>query len=121
MILSLLKQKTLKDMEMRQNVWAHEMGVEEGSRDYSYGLYLNGQPKAMVMVLDSADDHRLKSVKLAHRACEEKGSYAAPVKDEAYPTTIWHFAGNGGTFSLVAISTAGLLQSRFAFFFLLSM
>lgn len=61
--------------EVRQNVWAYEMGAEEGSHDYSYGLYLDGQPKAMVMVLDSADDYRKKSVKLAHKACEEKGVF----------------------------------------------
>lgn len=61
--------------EVRQNIWAYEMGAEEGSHDYSYGLYLGGQPKAMVMVLDSADGYRLKSVKLAHRACEEKGIF----------------------------------------------
>ena len=61
--------------EVRQNVWAYEMGAEEGSHDYSYGLYLNGQPKAMVMVLDSADDYRRRSVKLAHKACELKGVF----------------------------------------------
>ena len=61
--------------EIRQNIWAYEMGAEEGGHDYSYGLYLDGQPKAMVMVLDSADDYRKKSVKLAHRACEEKGVF----------------------------------------------
>lgn len=37
---------------------------------------------------------------------KEKCGYTAPVKDEAYPATTWHFAGNGGAFSLVAISTA---------------
>ena len=61
--------------DVRQNVWAYEMGAEEGSRDYSYGLYLDGQPKAMVMVLDSADDYRKKSVTLAHKACEEKSVF----------------------------------------------
>lgn len=61
--------------EVRRNVWAYEMGAEEGSHDYSYGLYLNGQPKAMVMVLKSSDDYRKKSVKLAHKACEEKGVF----------------------------------------------
>lgn len=61
--------------EVRRNVSAYEMGAEEGSHDYSYGLYLNGQPKAMVMVLDSADDYRRRSVKLAHKACELKGVF----------------------------------------------
>lgn len=61
--------------EVRQDVWAYEMDAEEGSHNYSYGLYLDGQPKAMVMVLDSADDYRKKSVKLAHKACEEKGVF----------------------------------------------
>lgn len=61
--------------EVRRNVWAYEMGAEEGSHDYSYGLYLNGQPKAMIMVLDSADDYRRRSVKLAHKACELKGVF----------------------------------------------
>lgn len=61
--------------EVRRNVWAYEMGAEEGSHDYSYGLYLDGQPKAMVMVLEYSDDYRRKSVKLAHKACEQKGVF----------------------------------------------
>ena len=61
--------------EVRQNVWAYEMGAEEGSHDYSYGLYLDGQPKAMVMVLEYSDDYRRKSVRLAHEACEKKGVF----------------------------------------------
>lgn len=40
----------------------------------------------------------------------------APVKDKACLKTIWHFAGNGGMLSLVAISTALLLQSCFSLF-----
>lgn len=61
--------------EVRRDVWAYEMGAEEGSYDYSYGLYLDGQPKAMVMVLKYSDDYRRKGVKLAHKACEEKGVF----------------------------------------------
>ncbi len=41
---------------------------------------------------------------------------AAPAGDEAY--SLLYFAGNGGMFNPVAISTALLLQSCFSFFFI---
>lgn len=61
--------------EVRRDVAAPEMGASVFSSPYSYGLYLNGQPKAMVMVLKSRDGYREKTVKQAHKACEERGVF----------------------------------------------
>lgn len=61
--------------EVRRDIPAAEMGAPEGSRTYSYGLYLQGQPKAMVMVLDGGADYRRKDVVLSHQACGQKGVF----------------------------------------------
>lgn len=60
--------------ELRQNISSTEMGAEDGAMDYSYGLYLNGVPMAMILILDSGD-YRLKKVRLAHQACRDKGVF----------------------------------------------
>lgn len=60
--------------ELRQNIPAAEMGAESGAVDYSYGLYLNGVPMAMILILD-AGEYRLKKVRLAHQACRDKGVF----------------------------------------------
>lgn len=44
-----------------------------GAKKYSYGLYYNGQPKAMMMVLTDRNEYRKKSVMLSKDACYEKG------------------------------------------------
>lgn len=60
--------------ELRQNISAAEMGAEAGAKDYTYGLYLNGVPLAMILILD-ADEYRLKKVRLAHQACKDRGVF----------------------------------------------
>lgn len=60
--------------ELRKNISASEMGAEAGAKDYTYGLYLNGIPMAMILILD-ADEYRLKRVRLAHQACRDKGVF----------------------------------------------
>lgn len=60
--------------ELRKNISAAEMGAEAGAKDYTYGLYLNGVPMAMILILD-ADEYRLKRVRLAHQACRDKGVF----------------------------------------------
>lgn len=61
--------------EVRRDIAAEEMGAPKGSHAYSYGLYLQGQPKAMVMILEGGAEYRRKSVVCAHKACEEKGVF----------------------------------------------
>ncbi len=55
--------------ELRTNIPAYEMGAENGSRDYTYGLYLDGAPKAMIIILDTPSHYRMKDVRLSHEAC----------------------------------------------------
>lgn len=61
------------DYELRKKVPAAEIGAQWGARAYSYGLYRNGQPKAMIMILTDRNHYRKKDVVLAREACEEKG------------------------------------------------
>ncbi len=61
------------DYELRRNISAVELGGQPEARAYSYGLYQNGEPKAMFMVLNDRNHYRKKDVVLARKACEEKG------------------------------------------------
>lgn len=61
--------------EIRRDISASEMGAPMRSRGYSYGLFLNGQPKAMIMLLGDGSDYCKKDVTLAHEACQEKGVF----------------------------------------------
>lgn len=61
-------------LTIRKDVPASEMFAEAGARNYTYGLYLDGQPKAMIMLLDK-DNHNLyrhSTIKKAQRACEDQ-------------------------------------------------
>lgn len=60
--------------ELRRNIPAAEMGAEDGAMDYTYGLYLNGIPMAMILIM-SKGDYRAKKVRLAHQACRAKGVF----------------------------------------------
>lgn len=62
-------------LELRRDVPASEMNAQTGARNYTYGLYLDGQPKAMIMLLDE-DNHNLyrnSKITKAKRACESAG------------------------------------------------
>lgn len=61
--------------ELRTNIPAYDMGAEEGARDYTYGLYLNGMPKAMIIILEDPAHYRKKDTRLAHEACQVKGVF----------------------------------------------
>ena len=39
-----------------------------GAKNYSYGLYLNGMPRAMIMVCNNGVHHSIKSERLAEQA-----------------------------------------------------
>lgn len=56
-------------IEVRKNISSSEMYAEAGALDYTYGLYNNGSPIAMVIVLDYPDDYWCKRTRLAKEAC----------------------------------------------------
>lgn len=49
-----------------------------GARNYSYGLYLNGVPKAMIMIITSSSHHNKKEDRLAAQA---SAAYGVPYMD----------------------------------------
>lgn len=49
-----------------------------GARNYSYGLYLNGVPKAMIMIITSTCHHNKKEDRLAAQA---SAAYGVPYMD----------------------------------------
>ncbi len=62
-------------LELREDIPAQEMNAKEDARNYTYGLYLDGQPKAMIMLLEE-DNHNLyrnSKITKAKRACENAG------------------------------------------------
>lgn len=58
--------------ELRKNIPATELGADSNARDYSYGLYLNGIPKATIIIIDVPSHYKKKNVRLAHEACERQ-------------------------------------------------
>lgn len=57
--------------ELRKNVPASEMNAESRARTYSYGIYQDGIPKAMIMILDDRNLYKKREVLQAQRACGE--------------------------------------------------
>ena len=61
------------EYELRQNVPASEMYAEPGAVDYSYGMYKNGTPVAMINVISNRNDYSLKRFRLAKEAAVNRG------------------------------------------------
>lgn len=61
------------EYELRRNVPASEMTSNSQARDYSFGLYLDGSPKAFIMIMKDKNDYRKKDVVLAKQAAESNG------------------------------------------------
>ena len=61
------------DYEVRTEIPASEFNAPAGAKSYSYGLYYNGYPKALVMVLDDRNHYRKKEVILARETAEQHG------------------------------------------------
>ncbi len=59
--------------ELRKDIPAGTLGAEAGARDYTYGLYLNGQPKAMIMLIRNNNHYRRSDVVKANAACQKNG------------------------------------------------
>ena len=62
------------DYEVRTNL---DSGVPR-SRKYSYGIYYNGTPRMMIMVIDDRNHAQLKEVRLAREA---SANYGVPYLD----------------------------------------
>ena len=58
--------------ELRRDIPATELGADEKAHGFDYGLYLNGQPKVMLMLLDHYQ-YRSQYVQRAHAACKNQG------------------------------------------------
>lgn len=58
--------------ELRRDIPAETFGGTSRDHGFDYGLYLDGQPKLMIMILDQYQ-HRNKSVQNAHAACKRQG------------------------------------------------
>ena len=61
--------------ELRKDIPAGELDASFGARKYSYGLYKDGTPKAMILVLDGRSLYCRKDTRLAHEACRAKGVF----------------------------------------------
>lgn len=59
--------------ELKKNVPASVMNAGNGAMPYTYGIYLNGTPKAFINVINERNDYRLKRFRLAKVACENAG------------------------------------------------
>ena len=57
-------------IEIRKNIKASEMCAQAGALDYTYGLYYNGAPVAMIVLLSPPNDYWNKRTRLAREACE---------------------------------------------------
>lgn len=59
--------------ELRKNVSSREMLAQAGASEfYSYGIYHDGVPVAMIMLLRDNNAYRRKEIQLAQQACQEQ-------------------------------------------------
>lgn len=59
---------------LRGNVPSSELSAKPRARQfYTYGIYRNDVPVAMIMFLDNNNAYRRKEVRLAQEACRERG------------------------------------------------
>lgn len=59
--------------ELRKNVSGREMLAQNGASEfYSYGIYHDGVPVAMIMLLRDNNAYRRREIRLAQQACEEQ-------------------------------------------------
>lgn len=61
--------------ELRKKIPAKELGAGFGARPYTYGLYLNGVPKAMILIMDGRSSYRRKDTVRSHEACKENNVF----------------------------------------------
>ncbi len=58
--------------EVRKDIPSSEFNAGEGARPYSYGLYLDGQPKALFMILTNRNHYKLSAVVKSQKASQEQ-------------------------------------------------
>lgn len=59
-------------IEIRKGISSSEMGAEAGALNYTYGLYSNGAPVAMIILLAPPNYYWNKRTRLAREACERQ-------------------------------------------------
>ncbi len=71
--LDIIFSEEFAEYDIRCDVSAQEFFAEDGAQTYTYGMYLNGQPKAMIMILDGHNEYRKASILKAQNACIRNG------------------------------------------------
>lgn len=69
--LTTLFEEEFSEYEIRKDIPAQEFFAQDGAQNYTYGMYLNGEPKAMIMIIDGNNDYRRASVVKARTACAD--------------------------------------------------
>lgn len=59
--------------EMKKAVRSSEIGADEISWEYSYGIYRDGKAVAMINLLDNPNDYKRKIVLQSGAACQKRG------------------------------------------------
>ena len=59
--------------ELRRNVMPQELGGDESIHPFTYGLYYNGAPRLMILILEQSWGYKKKDVMAAHELCESRG------------------------------------------------
>lgn len=59
--------------ELRRDVAPQELGGNESMHPFTYGLYYNGAPKLMILVLEQSWGYKKKDVMAAHELCRSRG------------------------------------------------
>ena len=60
-------------MELKKKIASNEIGAGHLSWNYTYGVYKDGAPVAMVNVLDNKNDYKRKIVLQSRQACADAG------------------------------------------------
>ncbi len=61
------------EYELRKDIPVTELDIFAKGRAYSYGMYLNGSPKAFIMIMKDRNDYRSLPVVLAKQEAEKNG------------------------------------------------
>ncbi|MDO4303102.1 MAG: hypothetical protein Q4D94_04250 [Bacillota bacterium] len=64
--------ENFSDCELRENIASREIGADDLSWKYTYGVYRNGTAIAMINLLDNPNDYKRKNVLQSKAACREK-------------------------------------------------
>lgn len=61
------------DCEVRRDVPPSVVGAPENAQHFTYGLYRNGEPAALIIIMNKRGNYRRRDYKSAREACSERG------------------------------------------------